>query len=88
MKTKVAFMMINVSGGGVTTTFLKSNQTVAIIHILKTSYLTLGNLKSIRFPPPPTTLMEVKASAIQPNRFISARFDGTEIKFPNLYGHQ
>lgn len=42
IKTNVAFIMINVNDREATTIFLKSNQTVAITHVLRTSYLILG----------------------------------------------
>lgn len=42
IKTNVALMMINVNDREATTIFLKSNQTVAITHVLRTSYLILG----------------------------------------------
>ena len=42
IKTNVAFMMINVKDREARTIFLKSSQTVAITHVLRTSYLILG----------------------------------------------
>lgn len=77
IKTNVAFLMINVNDRKATTIFLKSNQTVAITHVLRTSYLILG----IYF-------MEIKSPTIQPRMFTVALFDFGKIKSPNLHDHQ